>query len=253
MFLKEKWYGSLKGQTCADGRNQREAAKAGISTSPTVFLEYALITATIEALEGRDVAFVDVPGDFWSAGMDEEVIMVLRGWLAELMVTTSPNIYWKYITLDANNKPVLYVKLQNALYGCLMSALLFYLKLVADLEAKYFEINPHNPCVANKMIKGKQFTVRWHVDAVKLSHMEEGEVTKMIDWMESIYGKMRVSRGKMHEYLGMTFNFVTPGEVKVNMIDYLKEVIRDFPEVITGLATTPAGYRVFEVRPNEDK
>jgi hypothetical protein len=53
-----------------------------------------------------DVAVVDAPGAFLSAGMDEEVIMMLRGLLAELTVNTTPNIYWKYITLDANNTPV---------------------------------------------------------------------------------------------------------------------------------------------------
>jgi hypothetical protein len=62
--------------------------------------------------------------------MDEEVSMLLRGRLVELMVTNAPNIYRKYITVDANNQPVLYIKLQKALYGCLPSALLFYLKFV---------------------------------------------------------------------------------------------------------------------------
>jgi hypothetical protein len=111
---------------------------------------------------------------------------------------------------------------------------------VKDLESKDFEINPYDPCVANKMIEGKQFTVTWHVEYLKMLNMEEGEVTKMIDRLESIYGEFRVSRGKVHEYLGMTFNFDTAGEVKVAMIYYLKGVIRDFPEVIMGSATTPA-------------
>jgi hypothetical protein len=62
---------------------------------------------------------VDIPGAYLSADMDEEVIMLLRGRLAELMVKTAPNIYRKYITVDAKNQPVLYVKLQKALYGCL--------------------------------------------------------------------------------------------------------------------------------------
>jgi hypothetical protein len=92
-----------------------------------------LITATIESFEGG-VAVVDVQGAFLSADVDKEVITAIRGRLAELTVKTAPKIYCKCITLNANNKTVLCVKLQKATYGCLRSALLFYSKLAQDLE-----------------------------------------------------------------------------------------------------------------------
>jgi hypothetical protein len=61
--------------------------------------------------------------------------MCIRGRLSELMVKTLPDIYRKYITVDSDNKPIIYLKLQKALYRCLRSALLFYLvKFVEDLE-----------------------------------------------------------------------------------------------------------------------
>jgi hypothetical protein len=66
-------------------------------------------------------------------------------------VKASPHIYRKHITLDANNQPILYVKLQKAVYGCMRSALLFYQKLVGDFESQGFELNHYDPCVANKM------------------------------------------------------------------------------------------------------
>jgi hypothetical protein len=141
MFLKEKRDGSIKGRACADGRKQRETATPGEAASPTVSLESVMITAAVEAHDGCDIAVVDVPGAFLSEEMDEEVIMTLRGRLAELMVKTAPNIYRKYITLESNNRPVLYVLLQKALYGCLQSALLFYKKLVKDLKRKEFKLN----------------------------------------------------------------------------------------------------------------
>jgi hypothetical protein len=53
--------------------------------------------------------------------MDEEVITTIRGRFAELMVKKAPNIYRKYITLDANNKLVICVKLQKVTYVCWMS------------------------------------------------------------------------------------------------------------------------------------
>jgi hypothetical protein len=202
MFLKEKRDGYIKGRACADGRKQREGSTKSDATSPTVALESVLITATIDAFEKREVAIVDVPGAYLTADMDEEVFMCIRGKLAELMVKTAPDIYRNYIYVGPDNKPVLYVKLQKALYGCLRSALLFYLKLLKDLEGNGFKLNPYDPCVANKMVNGKQFTITWHVDDLKLSHVDVKEVDKTIEWLKSIYGEdMRVSRGKKHDYL----------------------------------------------------
>ena len=56
------------------------------------------------------------------------------------------------------------MKLLKALYGLMEASLLFYKKLLKDLEDKGFETNPYDPCVANKMINGSQFTIVWHVD-----------------------------------------------------------------------------------------
>jgi hypothetical protein len=51
---------------------------------------------------------------------------------------------------------------------------------------------------------------------------------------------MHVSRGLVHDYLGMTLDYSTKGVVKVTMVDYLKGVLGDFPEEITRSAPTPA-------------
>jgi hypothetical protein len=90
MFLKEKRDGSIKGRVCADGRKQREGATKDDAMSPTVSLEAVLITPTIDAFEGRDVAIVDVPGAFLTVDMNGVVFMCPRGPLAELMVKTTP-------------------------------------------------------------------------------------------------------------------------------------------------------------------
>ena len=93
--------------------------------------------------------------------------MRLEGRLAELMVKVDPSLYRKYITTSSKGKPILYVKMHKALYGMMRSALLFYRKLVGDLEAYGFKINPYDPCVANMDINGSQMTVVWHVDDLK--------------------------------------------------------------------------------------
>ena len=85
--------------------------------------------------------------------------MRLDGILAELMVKVAPKIYRKFITINTKGKPVLYVQLEKAVYGMMKSALQFYCKLVADITSLGFEINPYDPCVANKIINGKQITI----------------------------------------------------------------------------------------------
>jgi hypothetical protein len=143
----------------------------------TVATESVFITAIINAHEGRNVACFNIPGAFLHADVDKDITMVLKGRLAELMVQVAPNLYRKYITVDKKGTAILYVKMQKALYGLLRSALLFYKKLLADLESDGFVLNPYDPCVANKVVDGKQMTVCWHVDDLKVSHPDPAQVT----------------------------------------------------------------------------
>ena len=74
---------------------------------------------------------------------------------------------------------MLYVKPNMALYGLLKSPLLFYKTLRGELESMGFEVNPYDPCVANKTAKGSQLTKLWHVDDLKISHKKEDKVTHL--------------------------------------------------------------------------
>ena len=100
------------------------------------------------------MAVVEITRAYLSADMDDEVHVVFRGTLADMMVAANPALYRPFVSYDTV-KVVLYVRLQKALYGCLKITLLFYEKLVGDLEAYGFRINPYDPCVANKMVGGE--------------------------------------------------------------------------------------------------
>ena len=54
--------------------------------SPTVSTDGVIITSTIEAHEGRDVAVIDLPNAFLNYDNNEQTLMLLKGKLAELMV-----------------------------------------------------------------------------------------------------------------------------------------------------------------------
>jgi hypothetical protein len=63
-----------------------------------------------------------------------------------------------------------------------------------------------------------------------MSHKDNKEVTKVIEWLKGIYGEnMHISRGLMHDYLRMTLDCSTKGEVRVTMVNYLKGVLEDLP------------------------
>jgi len=125
-----------------------------------VSTESAFITAAIAAKEKRKVRCYDIPSSFVNTDVDEDVLMVLRGELADMMVQIAPQIYREYVTVDRKGTPILYVKLQKALYGLMWPSLLFYRKLRRELEDYGFEINPYDPCVANRVTEcGKQMTV----------------------------------------------------------------------------------------------
>jgi hypothetical protein len=172
---------------CADGQKQRGNWTKQESTSPMVATESVFITAIVDAQKGRDGACFDIPGAFLHWDSDKDITMILKGRLAELMVQVAPNLYRKYITVDRKGTAILYVKMQKAMYGLLRSALLFYRKLVVDLEDFGFKLNPYDPCVVNKNINSTQMTVYWHVDDLKVSHIDSQEITRFRDWLSTIY------------------------------------------------------------------
>ena len=65
---------------------------------------------------------------------------------------------------------ILYVHMWKAMYGLIMTALLFHLKLVQDLEEYGFMLNPYDPCGANKIVNMTKMTVTWHINDPKASH-----------------------------------------------------------------------------------
>ena len=96
-----------------------------------------------------------------------------------MLVDIAPDVYGPFITTDKKGNSLLYVKLLKALYGLMEASLMFYQKLRKDLESQGFEVNPYDPCVANKLIDDEQFTVVWHVDDLKLSHKNPKVVTNI--------------------------------------------------------------------------
>lgn len=65
-------------------------------------------------------------------------------------------------------------------------------------------MNPYDCCLANKVIDGHQCTIIWHVDDLKISHVDPDVVTGIIKKLNDTYGELQeltATRGKVHEFL----------------------------------------------------
>ncbi|GAX11354.1 hypothetical protein FisN_22Lu047 [Fistulifera solaris] len=249
MYLKKKRCGKIKGRGCADGRKQRTYINKEDASSPTASIEAVFLSFLIDAKEKRDVGIVDVPGAFMHAFMDELVRMRISGEMVRILTNINPSKYEKYVVTE-RGEPVLYVRLKKALYGTLRAAYLFWQLLTKTLEKWGFVINPYDRCVANKMIDGHQCTILWHVDDIKISHVSPEVVTDVIAKLNAEFGKeepLSVSRGKVHEYLGMTINYEDEGKVTICMTEYVQNIIDELPPEMIGHASTPAAAHLFEV------
>jgi Reverse transcriptase (RNA-dependent DNA polymerase) len=247
-LIKEKRTGELKGRTCADGSIQRSLYDKSETTSPTVATDALMYTLLIDAKERRDVATADVVGAYLNADMDQFTVMKLTGDAVNIMIQVDSS-YAQFVSRE-NNKPVLYLQLKKALYGCVRSALLWYELFANTLLDMGFELNPYDSCVANKIIEGTQCTVAWYVDDNKISHKNPSVVTSVIEQIEERFGKMTVTRGKEHVFLGMKFNFNDNGTVSISMKSYLEESIKESDMNIKKRVATPAKGDLFDI--NDD-
>ena len=117
-------------------------------------LPSVIMTGVVDAHERRNIAIIDVENAFLQSENDRRIIMAIRGKTAELLVQLNPALHRPYIWYIKKGVPMLYVQIEKALYGMLRAALLFYRKLRADLEDMGSEVNPYDPCVANKIVNG---------------------------------------------------------------------------------------------------
>ena len=198
--------------------------------------------------------------DFLTTRIEDKndiVIVRLRGKLDELMVATAPEIYKKYVSVNRKGELVLYVEDLNSMYVIIKAELLFYIKFVKNIKSIGFELNPYDPCLANKIVDGAQLTVVWHVDDLKVNHVDAGVVTRMSMWLQKTYGRlfddgsgaMKSKRRKINKYLGMQLDFTVAGQVKITMFDYIQEMLEDFHKFdpSKNVSRTPADDHLFKV------
>ena len=96
------------------------------------------MSAVIDAEEGRDVPVSDVPNAFIQTKVEEKDEdgnrrrMKVQGVLVDIICNMDPS-YAEFVVVERGEK-VLYTHILQAIYGLLVSAILFYKKFRASIE-----------------------------------------------------------------------------------------------------------------------
>ena len=237
MFLKEKYtadgmFEKLKSRLVAGGHLQdRDVYNNG--ASPTASTSSVFILTAIAARQKRAVATVDFPGAFLNSDMpltgDHVVYMRLNKQLTAALIKIDAT-YNKYM----NNNGTCIVKLKKALYGCVESAKLWYDKLSSDLIKFNYIANEYDICVFNRTEPDNtQTSLVIHVDDMIITASSESRVNDVITQIETLYPGLTKHRGKVLNYIGMTFDFNKEGKVKMTMEGFVQDLIDLFLEVLS--------------------
>ena len=86
----------------------------------------------------------------------------------------------------------------------------------------------------------------WCVDDTKISHEDPKTVDRVIEQIEQTFGKMSVTRGKKHMFVGIGIEFNDNGTVTLSMDKFIDECINIYRDEIKKLASTPASGTLFD-------
>jgi len=178
-------------------------------SSPTVTSTSVMIIAVFAAKEIYLVVTADIRGAYLNAEMKSSVIhMKLDPILSGMLVQLDPN-YSNYLLTDG----ALVLELRKALNGCVESAKLWNEHISKTLISLGFAPNPQDRCVFNLTARGVQCTVCVYVDDLLVTCCDQELMEDTLSKLIARYNEVKVARGLVHSYLGMTFDFSIPDGV----------------------------------------
>ena len=119
---------------------------------------------------------MDIYGVSMQVDMNELNHVRFQNKMVDKLFEINYEMYSPFV-VEENAVHVLYVELLKIIYGMLIGACLFWEKLQSKLITEWkFVPNKCDECVVNKMVGGKQLTVAWHMDDLKVSHVDENAI-----------------------------------------------------------------------------
>jgi hypothetical protein len=248
-FLKDKYtaqniFEKFKARLVAGGDQQDHALYEDVS-SPTARTESILTIAAIAAAEGRKVMTVDIGGAFLNADITKTGVLVfvrLDKIMTRFLIKLDPS-YAKFVERDGT----CVVQLDKALYGTIEAARLWYETISQKLRDDGFVSNEYDECVMNKMTaSGKQITVGFHVDDLLATCEDDTALDDLCAMLRRSFPEVSEHRGDVLDYLAMTLDFRTPGEVRITMKKLVDDIIAGCG--VTAERKTPASEELFDTR-----
>ena len=159
---------------------------------------------------------------------EEKILLKITRAVALLLVELDEKKWRKYLVKE-NGKWTICVLCDKYTYGTMNTALLSYKKLVKSFKGWGMTMNLCNLCVKNKMDDNKQITIIFYIDNLMLVHKNPIITTKYIKLLNEIYRSkdpLTVTRGKVHEYLDMTIDFLLKIGYSITQYDFAMKMRR---------------------------
>ena len=90
-----------------------------------------------------------------------------------------------------------------------------------------------------------------------MSHVDSKVNDEFIQWIRDTFGaigEVKVTRGKVHDYLGMILDYRVKGQVTIDMTRYVESMVDSFPqEELQGKVSTPWNENLFKVNDMSNK
>ena len=254
-FVKVKFdptgaFDKIKARLVGGGhRQKRYLYKETETSSPTISLVGLYIVALTAAHEGRTVIITaDVAGAYLRAFMKKLVLIKINQEESAMLVEMYPELE-QY--LDDQGK--LTAECLKALYGLIESGKLWYDTIKNKLIKNGYVQNPYEPCIFNKWHDDKQVqsTIGVYVDDLITTCKDTAIAESVITWLESEFDELKITRGDVHKFTGMVFDFRSPKKLKITMKKGLEDIIQR--NKITGTAATPSTAELFHIDPESPR
>ena len=113
-----------------------------------------------------------------------------------------------------------------------------------------FRLNEYEKDTVNKTLNGKQCTILWHVDDLKISQVDKDLMEDIINKLNKKFGQespLVTTQGKLLEYLGMCIDYTTKGKVKISIFEYIEKILAELPSDMNCVSATPAALHLFNI------
>ena len=120
------------------------------------------------------------------------------------------------------------------------------------MKKLFFKNNPYYSCEEIDIIEGRKMLTKPHVENPMIYHKDKNKYTKVIKYLDKLYGGLTILKGKEHNYLGIGMDFSETGKVNIYMPKYSWNIIKDFVQHWGKIEDTPATENLFQISPDEN-